>query len=458
MKKIINFIQNNFNIYTWLAIIVAIWYIYIIFHYSVNIPYSDDFDSVYWWLIKYYSYDNYQDKILSFFVQHNEHRIFLNHIVQFLIYKISGYINLRYMIFLWNIWLFFMIWFFYKIWTKLLYDNSKKLILFAAIVILRLSFIHWESSFFAMAVLSNMRVIALALFSFYFADKYIHTQKNIYLILSLMIWVLWLFTQWNWILIWLVVSFTFLFQKEYKKSIIYILPWILFIWLYFLSYKTSIWTWSNIDNIIKFITNPHYWTWPFMFLGSAFGTSIADPVISVFTSYGIQKWVLLVVPFLSGLVMSAYFLYILYRYYFYQQKINTIYIYIIIFLLANAILTSITRINFFVVTSRYSMYSLLSVTIFVAILFFEHKNNFFYQNLKYIKSFFVLTIIYNLFVSSIIYNVWLKPNYQNRINDIQNYQKWWNVDFLYISDPAKWKYILDESVKKWYYKITENYK
>ena len=84
------------------AIPIFIYYYYIGI-YAVNIPFWDDFSSIYEFTNSYMNSDCFADKLHLIFSQHNEHRIVFNRVLTLIIFYTKGNIDLRILIWIGNL-------------------------------------------------------------------------------------------------------------------------------------------------------------------------------------------------------------------------------------------------------------------------------------------------------------------------------------------------------------------
>jgi hypothetical protein len=81
---------------------IAIFY-YFICQNSLNLPFQDDFDGIYGALHNILSANGFLEKLKIFFQPDDEHRVFFDRLITFLLYKTTGEVNLRHHLFIGNL-------------------------------------------------------------------------------------------------------------------------------------------------------------------------------------------------------------------------------------------------------------------------------------------------------------------------------------------------------------------
>ncbi|MHB8321197.1 MAG: hypothetical protein ACYDA7_04170 [Acidithiobacillus sp.] len=75
-------------------------YIWLFLKYTVNMPYSDDYDSVLGWLVQFLYNSNAHQKIIMLFRQHNEHRIVFDRVMELADVYLFGKVDFIYLDFI----------------------------------------------------------------------------------------------------------------------------------------------------------------------------------------------------------------------------------------------------------------------------------------------------------------------------------------------------------------------
>lgn len=429
-------------VYRWIIAATISVYIYFLVRYSVNIPYADDFDAIY---NRFLRFDvlSWWAKFLHFFSLHNEHRIVWNHFVQYIVSLFSHAINIKTIIYLGNFSLVFILLFFWKAikW-------SYKLFLFTIVTLLLVNLRYAESSFFAMAVLSNLWVIVFTLRAIYFA---INDGKYNY-IFAIFFGIVAIWTQWNGILALLIIIFISLLKKQYKYSILYSIVCVSFLLLYFIWYQTPEGSVSIVHNIVLLFSYPQNLFFPFAFLWNIFWAP-SYYFTEIFKNLNIASWLIYIPPILIWFGFMWYFIYITFRKKYYKQ--NLLLYSTFVFVIANVLLLCLSRVIIWydwIVTSRYTIYSILFLCLIVI-----SSQEMGLLNSKKLLYILIFSITVNVFFSIFTYYFWLLPNSQERINFMQLYINnekskaidtstlwWWTAEGRVLE-------ILDQSIEKWYY-------
>lgn len=150
----------------WLCLIAAgicaVLYGLAIYRLAVNAPFGDDFDAILGFLNTYQG-SSPSSYLNLFFAQHNEHRIVLSKIIQTIYFTIFGKINFSHLIWIGNVAWFATIY--------LLWRYSKKcgitLYQFAPVIIVLLTFTHYNLMTWAMASIALYYQILFACLTLY---------------------------------------------------------------------------------------------------------------------------------------------------------------------------------------------------------------------------------------------------------------------------------------------------
>lgn len=150
----------------WISIIAAsvcaILYGLAVYRYAVNTPFSDDFDAILGF-INTYQEAGPRSFFSLIFAQHNEHRIAFSKIVYAMYFTIFGNINFSHLIWIGNLgWLatIYLLWRYSK-------QCDIKLYQFAPVIIILLSFSHYNLMTWAMASIALYYQILFALLTLY---------------------------------------------------------------------------------------------------------------------------------------------------------------------------------------------------------------------------------------------------------------------------------------------------
>ena len=128
-----------------LIFLAVVIYVASIYRFSYNMPYGDDYDAVLGFLSQYVGADGWS-RLVLIFSQHNEHRVFLTHVLEVIDWQIFGQVNFTHLIWLGNLGWFLVVW---VMWS---YAQSRAIsfIDFGPVIVLLLSFSHHEMMTWAM--------------------------------------------------------------------------------------------------------------------------------------------------------------------------------------------------------------------------------------------------------------------------------------------------------------------
>ncbi len=316
--------KQGIAIYGVVSLPILIYWAAVIY-FAVNIPFMDDFDNLLF-------FANAKDKWQLLFAQHNEHRLFFNRAVVWLMLTLNEQINFSILIYLANCILMVIVFLLVK---KFPTENNAT---FLPLLLLVFNLQNWENMTWAMAGLQNYSVILFALFSFYFFSY----KSLLGLLLSLVFASLATYSSGNGFLTFCVLScwlaVDYLFKKIDKKIFLMkfsllLIIFVLVILSYFYVYTVPVAHPLATFNV-KFI---HY----FLVLlgGYTYVSSLATII---------------------GIITVITILFLVYRNYFLQ---NPFYFYFILFLLGSLLMVTVARselgIEHAAMSSRYKIVSLL---------------------------------------------------------------------------------------------------
>jgi len=130
--------------------------------FSINAPYSDDFNAVLGFLNSYQNLE-WREKIKLIFSQHNEHRIVFNRLIALAYLEVFEKINFIYLAWIGAFGWFLVIGLLWRYSNK----NEVKIYEFAPVVVLLLAFTHWELMTWAMASIQQYYQILFGLLAIY---------------------------------------------------------------------------------------------------------------------------------------------------------------------------------------------------------------------------------------------------------------------------------------------------
>ncbi|MFK7780671.1 MAG: hypothetical protein QM490_06235 [Candidatus Gracilibacteria bacterium] len=179
-------IKANYFIFI-LILMPAITYIFIIYHYAVDAPIADDYNSVLEFLNNYNNMHQYIEKITYLFHPHNEYKLVFSNIVQVLILKTNGIMNFKYLIYIGNIGLvgiFILFYSRFKIFNlPIIYILPVSLLLF--------NFSAYNMAFWPMASMQGYWQILFALLSIHFLIQNKHKYSIIFYVMTMIQGGLW---------------------------------------------------------------------------------------------------------------------------------------------------------------------------------------------------------------------------------------------------------------------------
>ena len=229
------------NILATFLILFPIVVFYLVFQkYAVNIPHWDDF-AIRNTLAQILETDSISEKIKLLFSQHNEHRILLTRLSAWFVFLQQGTLNLKSLMFIGFIALLGLLAIFFQISKKYNYP----LLAFVPISFILFNVGLFENTFWGMASVQNFGVILFAFLTFYWLIFSVEKQKNHYFYLALFSSFIGVFTSSNGIIIPLIGCLVLLVQQRKKQLIIWLVSSIIFIVSFFFNFQ------KNPDNVVE---------------------------------------------------------------------------------------------------------------------------------------------------------------------------------------------------------------
>lgn len=192
----------------WLCLLTPIViYFLLIKIYAVNIPYVDD-HALKGFILKYFSTQQFTNRIKAIFEQHNEHRIGLTRVLLLLFYYLNNEIDYRWLIWIGNGFLMGILYLYGR------YFQLKKIAFYYLIPISWVLFNleNQENTFWGMASVQNFGVLFFCLLAFLQLEQ----KQYILTAISLTIAV---FTSGNGLFALCIVCFMVLFQQQWRVLI-----------------------------------------------------------------------------------------------------------------------------------------------------------------------------------------------------------------------------------------------
>lgn len=376
-------LQHNLNYRTVGFIILTFLPVYLfylmIFVFSINIPYWDDYDSILNFTNNFIGSD-IQNKLNLIFSQHNEHRIAFSRLVTIASYYLIGKINFRFLTILGSLSLIGVA----IIFLKSFASTKKGFLYFIPVLLLLFQQQYWGDIYFATTALSNLWGLFFA-----FASLYLLKQESKgYFLLSILLGIIAVFTNGSGMLIFLAGLTIFIFKKRYREMLIWLFVGIGCIFFYFYGYVKPVNQPSLNEAIFMypFLTIVYF----FKFLGLCFS--------------GIGKGGFL--PFLGGVFFVLYYVYLIKKKFY---KKSPVIFSFLTFLLATGIINAICRSAFGAFPSRYKIISVLILILSYMSLteLLTEK-----QMRSILPIFFIFAVMFNLFSYFINYNyIFLQRKY-----------------------------------------------
>ncbi|WP_028523697.1 hypothetical protein [Runella limosa] len=143
------------------ATLYVAWYFYYVAHYSVDIPYLDDYDAILDYLLKFREATG-GEKLRSIFLPHNEHIISMTRLVSWVDYGLTGQINIAALVLLGNGLLLLPLGLLYRTFVA---SHRYPAHYFLLVVFIFLNPQYSVTSLWAMALWSNIWVLVPVAFS-----------------------------------------------------------------------------------------------------------------------------------------------------------------------------------------------------------------------------------------------------------------------------------------------------
>lgn len=339
-----NVSKIRFPVLTALIALPIIVYAILVYHFTVNIPAWDDYDAV-------LSYLNQTggERFHRFFSQHNEHRIAFMRLVVEGVYRLSGGIDFRSLVYIGNLSLLIL---FILLLTLFPRENRVSMVSFVPVSYFLFQAQLFENMTWASTSLTFNVVLLFALLSLYFWSKNTPSGYGLALVFGILAAYtlgsgLFLFIN---LVIWELSKIVFDDESNMRdkviglirpqRTVLFIVTSILF-YLYFSDYVKP----EHHPSIGQALLSPYILIKHFFaFLGSCFTTT--NPAVAI----------------LAGFIESVLFLFLTCRRY---QKKNPVGYYFLLFLFSCAFAAGICRSGFGPLQALSSRYRLISILILV---------------------------------------------------------------------------------------------
>ena len=405
-------IKHLLNKSYWSSIFVSSWigvllpptiYFYLIFSYSLNLPFADDFaqfdDS-----IRIIQSINFSEQFSLLFASHNEHRVAFTRLAFTLSYLLFGEIDLRFLIFIGNAALVALLYLFFKTLkvprSNLLYFIPVSTLLF------QLSF--WKNMTWAVSALQNQYILLFTGLTFYLLSR----KSSPAFYSAFFFAVFSVFTHGGgWVTIflgWIIL----LLHKSYQKSSIWACGALLFGFFYFKSFHSITNIFTEIQSLEGF---KNFLMFYFAFLGSSLSLD------KMYIAAGF------------GVILSFYLFYLTWDKY-YEKNITVFMFMVYIFL--NAFLVAMARSGLAVENVFAPRYKIVSV-ILIVLVYMSLAERFSSSVIKF-RNFVLFGILFSATSYFLTFNPG-KANLETRYKSLLWMANQWvntNHGFFFRSGPA----------------------
>jgi hypothetical protein len=213
-------------------------YFCIVWHYSVDIPYGDDYDGILLAVTNMAQAKNYRDFLTSLFSTHNDGRLVVTYGLSYLQYVLSGHLNFKWLILLGNL---FRVGIFFLVY----YASPKKNYVFSIILLLFIfQFKDWENVTWAMSCLPVYSVIFFVFLSLFLLHRSLQKDllpkhENLIFTGACISSVLAVFAYGNGVFVCFLGLLMLLWNKSCKKLLIYFIVILVALCLYTYCYPRS---------------------------------------------------------------------------------------------------------------------------------------------------------------------------------------------------------------------------
>ncbi|AEE14468.1 hypothetical protein Thena_0836 [Thermodesulfobium narugense DSM 14796] len=219
-----------YKIYTFSSLILVaaaiIFYFYTSIKFSVNMPYSDDYDAILDFIIKFYTHNDFGYRLYLFFSQFHEHRIVFDRLITLFFFNIFGKIDFKILSIVGNFGLLFIILFLFIFFKK---KYNLKISELLPVVIAMLSFSQWElMSNFPMASIQQYYELLFSIISIT-----AFTCEGYGFIFGIVFFVIAVFTGGGGLFVSPVILLYLLLTRQYKRFSIFLIVSIIIFYIYF---------------------------------------------------------------------------------------------------------------------------------------------------------------------------------------------------------------------------------
>lgn len=298
-------------IFSWIGILLPpVIYIYFVYTYSLNIPFSDDF-TIMSQAINTIQATNFNEKFSALFSLNGEHRLVFLRLSYLLSYLLFEEIDFRFLTFFGNTALVALLFLFLKI-TKVPHSN---LLYFVPVSILLFQLQTWKNMTWAQSAIEHQCIFLFTGLTFYLLNK----NSNRYFLFGFFFAVVSIYTNGSGLgtifLGWIIL----LINKKYRQSVVWAIGTLLLSVFYFKNFHTFTNVLSGTESLAGLKNLLIYF---FSFLGSALSLNNLQ------------------VAFGCGVALSFYLCFLTWEKYF--KKNSTVYMFMV-FIFIYAAMVAIAR-------------------------------------------------------------------------------------------------------------------
>lgn len=332
-------VQNDLGFKIFISFFLIV-YFGVVWHYSVNIPYGDDYAGVLPVVTHLSQAKGFRDFLSYLFFPYNDGRMAVTYGIGYLQYLFSGQLNFKWLIVLGNL---FRVGIFFLVYWAL----PRKNFVFACLLFLFIFQLKdWENVFWAMSCLPVYSVIFLAFLTLFLLHKSLNKdltapQSNLIFVGANLSAVLAIFAYGNGIFLIFLGLLMLVWNRVYGKALIYLLVMIIFLGFYFYDFQKGhdVLTF-NLDTVLYILT----------FLGGVVRSHPFSPVLGIL-----------------GCLWALYFIRKAQK----QQALkNQLFLYYLVFIGMSAVTAAAYRVGAYGVAqaldSRYAIYSILFFAILLS--------------------------------------------------------------------------------------------
>ncbi|RYU93865.1 hypothetical protein [Emticicia agri] len=381
-----------------IGIIPVLFYCYVIFNFSSNVPFYDDFFWGFDYIETYIQKDSVLDKIRMLLMQHNQHRFIYFRAVLLELFQLEGNLNFRHLILVGNISLFGIF---------AVYAFAFRRIAISWVYFLPVPFLMFQYQFMYNSIVSydvpNMSVIFLAILTFYLAC-FVTPKRSYWL------WIVGFFATFsngNGIVVFFVAIILLLLQQRFRQAIYTAIVYALSLAIYFNGFQM---------NSGEATLNGNTFLYAFRFLGAAFFTDInsVSVALSIIAVTGI---VIYFIYFFVNLIKT--------KFKPVENKVLLFCLGVFLFLACTAMMTAIVRaIHKVEIPDWYKNYSILFITTIYLFLINFKVNEYLQGAILGMFIWYGVGIWYSSAEKNLISYQYMKSTFEADVVNFRRYQYW----------------------------------